>query len=85
MYSYKSIYCANDFANQIRHVADQADEERVEVQRIEDTLNNVDEVSKSDDELKIDIDIGNRDVDLLHCDLDTGVNLHKACNLCVEI
>jgi hypothetical protein len=83
--AHKSIYCANDLAHQVRHIADQADEERIQVQRIEDTSNNFHEVAESDNELQIDVDVSNCDVDFLDSDLDTGVDLHKACNLCIEV
>jgi hypothetical protein len=83
--TYESVHCANNLAHQVRHVADQADEKRVEIQGVENAADDVYEVAKSHNKLKIDIDIGNGDVDLFHGNLNTSVDLHKACNLGIKI
>lgn len=83
--AHKSVYCANDLANQVRYISDQADEKRVEIQRVEDTFYDIDKMAESDNKLKVDIDIGNGNVDLLNRNLYTSVDLHKACNFCVQV
>jgi hypothetical protein len=83
--TYESIYCANDLANQVCHVTDQTDEKRVEIQRVENASDNLNEVAESHNKFEVDIDIGNGDVDLLHRNLNTSIDLHKACNLGMKI
>jgi hypothetical protein len=84
-YTYKSVYRANDVADQISHVSNQAQKKRVQVQRVEYALDNLDEVAEPHDKLEVHIDVCNGDVDLLNTDSHTSVDLNKACDLCVEV
>lgn len=45
--TYKAINCTDHFPDQVGDVSDQADQERVQVQRVEDALNDRDQVAQS--------------------------------------
>lgn len=76
---------ADDVANQARHVVDEADQEGVEVQRVEDALDDLDEMAQAHDELQVDVHVGDRDVDLLDRDLHARVDLHETGDFGVQV
>jgi hypothetical protein len=63
--TYQTVNCANDLSNQVRHVADQTQQQRVQIQGVEYALNNVDKVAQPDHKLEVNINISDGDVDLL--------------------
>jgi hypothetical protein len=79
------LHLTDNFANQVGYIANQTNQERVQVQGIENALNDRNQVAQSYDELEVDIYISDRDVDLLHGNLDSGVNRDEACDLGVEV
>lgn len=83
--AYKTIDCANDFAYEIGHIANQANKQRIEIQRIEHTFDNVHEVTQSDYQLEVHIDICDGDVDFLDRNLHTSIDLHETCDLGIEV
>jgi len=83
--SEKAINCTDHFPDQVGDVSDQTDQERVQVQRVKDTLNDRDQVAQSYNQLEFNIYISNSDVDLLHGDLNTSIDLDETGDLCVEV
>lgn len=83
--TYKAVNCTDHFSDQVGDVSDQTDQERVQVQRVKDTLNDRDKVAQSYNQLEVNIYISNSDVDLLHGDLDTSIDLDKTGDLGVKV
>ena len=85
MTTHQSVYGTDDLSDQVGNVANQAEEERVQIQGIEYTLDDLDQVAQSDHKLKVDIDVSNGDVHLLDGNHNSGIDLDQASNLGVQV
>lgn len=83
--THQAIHCANYFANEVCHVADQTNQKRVQVQGIEYALYDRHQVAKSHNQFEINIHISNGDVNFLDINLHTSVDLNETCDLGVEV
>lgn len=83
--THQTVDGSDYFADQVGHISNQTNQERVQVQRVKHALNNRDQVTQSHDQLEININIGNGDIDLVNSNLDTSIDLNQTSHFCVEV
>ena len=83
--TYKSVDSTNDFSNQVRCISNQADQERIQVQGVEDALNNLNQIAQTHNQLEVNIHISNGDVDLLYRNHYTSIDLNETSNFCIKV
>lgn len=81
----QAIHCADNVVQNVRHVVEGVDEERIEVQGLEDAVDDVDQVAETDDELQLSFHVCDREIDLLDSDLHAGVELNQIGDFGVQV
>ena len=81
----QAIDRANHGVDNVSDVVEGGDEQRIEVEALEDAIDDVDEIAQAHDELELGVDVGDGDVDFLHRDGDTGVDLHESGDVGIQI
>lgn len=81
----KPVHSTDHVVQDIGNIVEGIDEERVEIQRLKHAVDNIHEITKTNDELQFSFHVCDREVDFLDADLHAGIDLNQIRNSGVEV